>query len=507
MNKFLHWCKSHWPFLAVTLFGALLRFYRLRELTTFGGDQGVDYQFIAKMIVDAQPRLLGPITHVGIFLGPLYYYLLVPLFILFRFDPIAAPFFFALIGSLTVGLVYILARKFLSPTHALYTALFYASSPVIIESSRAASQPHLIPFLAALFLISIIRIIEKQNTRWDGIVLGIVLGSAIQFHYLTFPIYLFFAGIVAWLWLTQKQERKKLLKLTAYCLLLVAILFSPWFLFEFRNHFFISKQIIEFLGAGEISTSPVDTIVRLLDLSWFSVSRLVALDSQFLTVGGLVLIVAGYFSNWRNSKQCVLFLYTLFNLLGIALYKNPLSSHYISAIYPTIPLLFGIGIYSIFSKRIALVIMIAFIVFNLKQYDAFRNHGYTMPEGVNTTIIQEASRIIANDWSDQGKRSFNIANTLDGDTRANPYRYVLSYIERAVPNDVDHYADNELLYLVTDLSVPELLTDSRWEIMSFPVSDISKVGKAGKRVVIYRMTKGVANRNDVREMWLRRETR
>jgi len=81
MKKFLNWLKDNWGLVLVVIIGGLFRFYRLQDLTTFGGDQGIDYQNVARMVVEKRLSLLGPVTHVGVFLGPLYYYLLIPFFL------------------------------------------------------------------------------------------------------------------------------------------------------------------------------------------------------------------------------------------------------------------------------------------------------------------------------------------------------------------------------------------------------------------------------------------
>lgn len=519
MKKFWRWISSNWQLLFVVLFGGFLRFYRLRELTTFGGDQGIDYQFVAQMILTQKLHLLGPITHVGIYLGPLYYYVLIPFFLLFRFDPIAAPFFFALVGTLTVGLVYVLVRMLLrsdlsarlpaSPEFqrgeparqvrqgrtfadlfAFLAALLYAVSPVILESSRAPSQPHLVPFFATLLLISIIRIIEKKDKWWDWAAIGISLGSAIQFHFLTFPLWIFVLTIMAYKGLTfaYAKVRPCQILLRFVCLMTpMIILLFPWFLFELRNNFFISRQILAFLGTGEINASPLAMPVRFLDLSWFSISRLLAIDSQFLTVGVLVCIVAGTILLWKNNLYKLLFAYTVLNLFGIALYKNPFSNHYISAVYPSIVIIASAGIISVFPKRVAALMLILFIIINLVRYDPFRNHGYTMPEELTTSAIEQISETIAND---AGTARFEIASTLDGDTRAQPYRYVLLAAHRRPAMPVDAYPDAEVLYVVAKNNSQEVLRNPVWEISSFGPARTARQWQITDSIYLYRLERG-----------------
>ena len=85
MKKYFLRLKNNWPLFVILAISFLTRFYRLRELTTFGGDQGVDYLRVFEMLESRRPTLLGPVTHVGVYLGPLYYYMLVPFFLIFRF--------------------------------------------------------------------------------------------------------------------------------------------------------------------------------------------------------------------------------------------------------------------------------------------------------------------------------------------------------------------------------------------------------------------------------------
>lgn len=517
MKKFLNWLKNNWPLVLVVIIGGILRFYRLQDLATFGGDQGVDYQNVAKMIVEKRLSLLGPVTHVGIFLGPLYYYLLIPFFLIFKFDSVAAPVMFALFGTATVGLVYILAKLLLRPdlarqglafvdTFAFLTALLYAVSPVILESSRAPSQPHLIPFFVTLLLISIIRIVKKNSKWWDWAVIGICLGSLIQLHFLTFPIYIFFIIIMLKLFTSIKLKRNFIM-LTAYCLLFTFLLLSPWFLFELRHQFFITNQITTYLQSGEVGFRPVAYLERVLDLIWFSFDRLVGQGNQFVTTSAIVLGLSGFMSikvrPWLRSRSDLLIptriivFYFFINILGISLYLFPLSNHYISALYPVIILFVSIGIARILSRLLAFIAFILFIIFISSHNNLNSNHGYTMPEWVNTSFINKAADIISRDFKNRSG-TYNVVNTLDGDTRAHPYRYVLTYKKNIAPLGVERYSESDHLYIISGNSINELLDDKRWELLSFPVGNIEELGTIGGDVKMYRWDNGKADRKDLK---------
>lgn len=474
----------------VTIIAGIFRFYRLEELTTFGGDQGVDYQSVARMIVAGRPSLLGPTTHVGVYLGPLYYYLLIPFFLIFNFDPIAVPFFFALVGTATVALMYLLARKFFDPTFSFLAALLYAVSPIILESSRAPSQPHLIPFLSALLLLSLVRVIEGKSGKRDWIAIGLVLGSAIQFHYLTFPMYLFTVIVVGGLYVfSDVGGRKRLSLFTIRSSLFAVLLLAPWFLFELRHRFFITSQIFSYLGQGDVSVSPTGLVDRFLGLSWFTADRLLGQESQVVTLALLFSIISGFFLKFRNKRVVLLVSYAFLNLVGLVLYTSPLSNHYISALYPTAILLVVIGISSILKRPYASITLSFLIFFNLMRNAPFRTEGYTMPTELNQRVIKEATQLIADD---QPPKSYEIANILDGDTRAQPYRYLLTYVHGIPPMDVHEYPSATVLYVIGRKNEDTVLTNSVWEIWSFSPKMITKTWQLTGTIVLYRLERPIS---------------
>jgi 4-amino-4-deoxy-L-arabinose transferase-like glycosyltransferase len=103
----------HWPIIVIILIAAILRFWRLEALTTFGGDQGYDF-LIVKKILEGDLTLLGPkigpYNQLGnLYLGPAYYYLLAPALFLFHLDPIGAAFLTVILSLCTIFLIYLIS--------------------------------------------------------------------------------------------------------------------------------------------------------------------------------------------------------------------------------------------------------------------------------------------------------------------------------------------------------------------------------------------------------------
>ncbi len=437
-------------------------------------------------------------------------------FLIFKFDPIAAPVMFALFGTATVGLVFILTRNILRTVLAVrqgqsfldlaafLTAALYAVSPVILESSRAPSQPHLIPFFATLLLISMVRVIEGRGSKWDLAAIGISLAATIQFHFLAFPLWMFTLIIMVYKGpaLLGKAGPYKIF----WLIVPVAILLFPWFLFELRHNFFITNQIIVYLQSGEVGFSPILYLERVLDLTWFSFDKLVGQGNQFITSIAVVAALFGILKvrPWRTPRSDLLtplgmiIIYALVNILGISLYSSPLSNHYISALYPVVIIFTAYGIFQMIPRTLGFITFITIIIFILGKNDFFRDHGYTMSVGVTTKTIERAAAVIADDMKDKGG-TFEVANTLDGDTRGYPYRYVLTAAYKLKPLGVEKYPEASRLYIVSKEAPEKLLVDRRWELLSFPVAEVNRLAEVSPGIFVTRFTAGTADRQELIE--------
>ena len=165
---------------------------------TFLGDEGRDV-IVAREILSGNLTLLGPRASAGdFFLGPIYYYMIAPFLFLTRYDPVGPAIMVALFGIGTVALVYFFAKEFFGIKAALIASILYAISPLVVAYSRSSWNPNLMPFFSLLLLFLIIKAGKSQSIRLFVLV-GFLLGIAIQLHYLTFflgVIVFFFVFIV-----------------------------------------------------------------------------------------------------------------------------------------------------------------------------------------------------------------------------------------------------------------------------------------------------------------------
>ena len=120
---------NHWHLLTLLLifvFFIFLRFYLLEEKSSFGWDQ-VDNAWAAKnIIVDKKLPLVGMQAKgsSGFFIGPYYYYLLVPVYFLTNLDPIASGIFAGITSVISFFIIYFITRSLFSNKIALLALCF-----------------------------------------------------------------------------------------------------------------------------------------------------------------------------------------------------------------------------------------------------------------------------------------------------------------------------------------------------------------------------------------------
>ena len=121
----------------IVLLAIFFRGYQVVERFEFAHD-GDLYSWIVKdIVVDHHLRLIGQQTSTnGIFIGPLFYYLLIPFFLLTSMDPLGVLFFALLIGVTTTLSFYFVFKKLFDSTTGLIAAFLQAVLLVRIGDDR-----------------------------------------------------------------------------------------------------------------------------------------------------------------------------------------------------------------------------------------------------------------------------------------------------------------------------------------------------------------------------------
>lgn len=383
----------------IILLAAFLRLYRISDYMTFLGDEGRDV-LIAKGILEGKFTLLGPRASAGdFFLGPIYYYFMAPFLWLFRLDPVGPAVMVALIGIVTVFLIYKVTKEFFGAKAAIVASSLYAVSPLVISYSRSSWNPNPMPFVSLLALYLSYKAIE--NPAWKKFVtIGILLGISLQLHYLaTFLIII----ALAFLFLAKFEKKfsfKVLLKHYLKIFLGFLIGFSPFLAFEIRHGFPNLRTIFNFIFSNTFQNSYGDNISFIniaKDIFFRLFARLITnfptpdhfynfLGQEkllaFWQITTVALGICSILFIFGKKKKLTKIFFEIWLFLGIFLfgfYKKPIYDYYFGFLFPLPFILVGNFLSQVYEykkfkylpKVLSIGVFLSVLILNL-SYNPFR---------------------------------------------------------------------------------------------------------------------------------------
>lgn len=342
--------------LGILLVGSFLRFYRISEYMTFLGDEGRDAIIVRRLLLYADPILVGPGTSIGnMYLGPLYYYFMAPWLWLFNFSPVGPAVGVALLGVATVFLIWLVAREWFGKVAAVVTSLLFAIAPVVIIYSRSSWNPNIMPFFALLCIYSIWRVWEKLEYKWL-IVASISFAWILQSHYLgglLGPV----VGLFAVLSLVKAYKNGQTKQFIMHSLgagVVFALLMSPLLIFDARHGWRNLDSIKKFFFERQttVSARPWNAFPKMIpQLDKINGRLVTAMDTTYGPLVTILLFVPLAFITVLNKKikvsstskraYLILFTWLFVALIGFGLYKQEIYDHYFGFIFAVPFLLIG----------------------------------------------------------------------------------------------------------------------------------------------------------------------
>jgi 4-amino-4-deoxy-L-arabinose transferase-like glycosyltransferase len=437
MKRFLAFFTRFGPailLVGIILLASYLRLYKIENYLTFLGDEGRDVLVVKRMIVDHKFTLLGPTASVGgFFLGPIYYYFMLPFLWAWNLEPVGPAIMVALFGIATVYLVFITGRAFWGTLAGLVAASLVATSPLVIAYSRSSWNPNVVPFFSTLLVYMLWRLVSKKNSK-DGLWIGVILGIGIQLHYL-----FLFLFVVVGAWYILKRQQLPLGRTIIWTGIGFLLGVSPFLAFELRHGFTNIRYIVQFIFAGKETGVASNYFAIVSDVGFRVFGRILFRYPQpevieklspayiwtlrALTVGSLGASL-GALTAWakrRKEKSSVssqlMLLWFLVPLVLFGFYNKSIYDYYFGIFFAFPGLALG-GLASwAFTKkhlRILVVVLWAALVF-------FNWQGRPFVHAPNNQLAQV--RTIAQTAFEQaGGRPFNFA-LITGGNSDHAYRY------------------------------------------------------------------------------------
>lgn len=342
--------------LGIISIAGVLRWYRLSELTEFLGDQGRTMLVMRDFVERGVIPLAGPTTLSGHNLGPFFYYLLLPGYLVGGGNPFVVSLWMTLLGVGAVVVLYKAIQEMFGVWPARLVSLLWAISPFIIASDRVIWEPNLVPLFALFFAYLLYRA-DKENRLWQWMSLGGVVGILVQLHYPN----IFFIGITA-LYMGYKVVMKRINYRMLGVLGGFVLVLTPFIIHEFAVEF------RDITGIGAVFSTGVGTEVgkrMMLDTTLENAFRIFGRALPFMSKQSVLLVAlfwAVFILRYPTKKNIFLSLWLGGGFLGMARYTGVVHDHYLYFLVP-VPFFMIASFLSTIKSPTAKLISIPLILF------------------------------------------------------------------------------------------------------------------------------------------------
>lgn len=423
--------SKHKFLVAILLLALFLRTNRLLLLFGYSHDQDLAGWFIRDVLENKSLRLIGQQTSVqGVYIGALWYYMLIPFYLLFGMSPVGGLFLSLTVGLLTVFSVWFVFRRIWSARVGLLGALVYACSFYIVMTDREVVPTTPVMLWTIWYLYSLHLLLTKKVRA--GLVLTAVL-FALTWHLNLALLLLLPVSTLAIILVWKRISARAVI--SGFFAGVVTML--PFLIFEVRNQFLQTRAIFSSLSTGG---EPIDFIAKLdhtIALAARNVQALlwgsyIELPQHVPFVLGCLVVVfllvrRRISGSWRVLFPFWIVLFILFftlNSLNLSeYYLNGLNIVWIS----TLALLFDYLLSKKSLRVVGIIMIVLYVVTNIVRF-------FSIP--VNHSAYLERSAVvaeIAQDAADHGYPCVSVSYITSPGSDLG-YRY-LFYMEDIHVND------------------------------------------------------------------------
>jgi len=371
------------PFLIIlVILGAVLRSYNLPGRATFEWDQERDHQAVTAMVTAVKPPLVGPVIQGqgGFMLGPLYYYLLTPSYLLLSGNPLSSFYLSIFLDLVLVLGLYFLGNRYLGRPAGLIAGLLWVFSAYAIRLSLVSWNVSLVPLytLGSLGLGLALHQSFRLRYFWAAL---FWLGLAWHVH----PSVIFqipVALLLSWPHLRPLRPKAWLFGLGCFLLPL-----SPWAIFDLRHSFTNTKLLFGFLSQSSVPSALGATLVSIWQKYAFELSQLLV-GRQLFALGSVLIIgELVYLLFSRKYISRFLGLNLVFSFLALLLMRNEDFGNYYLLNLAIINVWLIVDLLHSYRAPLRWGLLIGFLLLNLKQYN-FTTGPYSLAvkQEVLTTI-------------------------------------------------------------------------------------------------------------------------
>lgn len=416
--------------LLTLLLAFFLRIYRVWDLLDFHYDQGRDAMVIWNLWHNGKFFLIGPVTGLpGIFLGPLYYYLIAVPYLIGGGNPVYPSIFLSSLVTLGLFFLYKAGEKIGDKKLGFIALMVGSFSYSLVMSGRWLSNPTPIYLTSILiFYLMYLVTLKSKNVYWYLI----FLFAGVSFHFESASAAFYMPVVLAFcIW-----QRKKLdLKTFFISGFLLFLTFTPQLIFNFKHGNILLNNILQELPKQErISGNWQLMLTDRLKLFWEMFSNKLFVENRTYSKISILVSFVGLIFLIKNKKFTnIIKLFALFLLIPFSIYTIYRGNHgflydyYFTGYYLILVLLFSLGMWSISKKPLGGMVVTIFLVLFLMDNGKYFVRRFTV--GVNDgQDIFISNQLQAIDWiyKNAGDSEFNV-DVYVPPVIAHSYNYLFTY--------------------------------------------------------------------------------
>lgn len=347
----------------------LASFWVINGNIFFHTDIARDFLLMQDIVDNRNLTLIGPRSGAipGLFHGPLWLYLNIPVFLIGGGDPVFVGWFWVALYILSLSIIYYVGKKMFGKEEGILSALLLSS--VTILYVRSLFNPYGALLISPLFFYFFYRYLQSKQIK-TLILSLLILGLIIQFQ-MAFGVPILFLTFIYLVYYLYKNKR--LAHLISFFILFIPL--SSVILFDIRNNFLQLNSVASYLWGGQthgkLDLNPIQVMAMRVRESVTGGLGIITQNNIYMTVLLLLIIIFVIFHTLRQKdlkSKLVYFLFSYFYLgfwFLTIFFKGPLWNYYYLPFIPLI-ILFFVSLRKQMNRIIFYTLFILIYLFNLQ---------------------------------------------------------------------------------------------------------------------------------------------
>ncbi len=362
-------------FLLISIF---FRLYKAPTFFLYSHDQDLASWFIKDVVENHHFRLVGQETSTpGIFIGPYFYYFLLPFYLLYKMDPIGGVVAVAVLGLITTTSFYYIFSKMFGKNAGILAAFFHATSYFIVLNEKEVVPTQPVVLLWTLWFFFSIWQIQQGKQKFI-----ILLALLLSFVWSINMGLILLLPLIPLAYLLQSKNIRKSLNIKVHlAALFVLILLSiPLILFEVRHGFTESHALLNSLTTNQKDiVSGADKIARVFHLTAKNISNLFLGDLPNIRYWHSFAAIAIAYIYLTLKKRItkrvsvLMLIWFILTFIFFSLYSKILSEYYLNGLMVIWFTIFVLTVENLlqkgkYQKTLGVLLVLIFTFLNLYRF-------------------------------------------------------------------------------------------------------------------------------------------